>query len=58
VALLIQKESIRDAIAFPKGGGGYDPMTKAPSMITLKQRREAGVDHRPRTIEEYLKEKK
>ena len=27
-------ESIRDVIAFPKSGGGYDPLTAAPAPIT------------------------
>ena len=44
VALLAKTESIRDVIAFPKTGGGYDPLTGAPAPITAKQRREAGVD--------------
>ena len=48
VALLTQSESIRDVIAFPKSGGGYDPLTAAPAPITAQQRREAGVDARPR----------
>jgi aspartyl-tRNA synthetase len=52
VAILDQKDSIRDVIAFPKSGGGFDPMTRAPALIHLKQRREAGVDARPRTVEE------
>lgn len=44
VALLTRSESIRDVIAFPKSGGGYDPLTGAPAPITPQQRREAGVD--------------
>jgi aspartyl-tRNA synthetase len=47
VALLSRAESIRDVIAFPKSGGGYDPLTGAPAPITIAQRREAGVDSRP-----------
>jgi len=43
-ALLSGTESIRDVIAFPKSGGGYDPLTGAPAPITPAQRREAGVD--------------
>ena len=31
-------------IAFPKTGGGYDPLTGAPAPITAEQRKEAGVD--------------
>ena len=48
VALLGGAESIREVIAFPKSGGGYDPLTAAPAPITAQQRREAGVDARPR----------
>jgi aspartyl-tRNA synthetase len=44
VALLSRSESIRDVIAFPKSGGGYDPLTGAPAPITPEQRKEAGVD--------------
>jgi aspartyl-tRNA synthetase len=47
VALLAGTESIRDVIAFPKSGGGFDPLTAAPAPITAEQRREAGVDARP-----------
>jgi aspartyl-tRNA synthetase len=49
VALLSRSESIRDVIAFPKTGGGYDPLTGAPAPITPEQRREAGVDAPPPT---------
>ncbi len=47
VMLLAGVESIRDVIAFPKSGGGYDPLTGAPAPITAEQRKEAGVDARP-----------
>ncbi|MEJ7689073.1 MAG: aspartate--tRNA ligase [Nocardioidaceae bacterium] len=43
-ALLGGTDSIRDVIAFPKTGGGHDPLTAAPAIITAEQRREAGVD--------------
>ncbi len=46
-ALLSGSDSIRDVIAFPKTGAGYDPLTGAPAPITLQQRKEAGVDARP-----------
>jgi aspartyl-tRNA synthetase len=46
-ALLSRTESIRDVIAFPKSGGGYDPLTAAPAPITPEQRKEAGVDAVP-----------
>jgi aspartyl-tRNA synthetase len=44
VALLSGSDSIRDVIAFPKSGGGFDPLTAAPAAITAQQRKEAGVD--------------
>ena len=44
VMLLSGAESIRDVIAFPKSGGGFDPLTGAPAPITPEQRKEAGVD--------------
>jgi aspartyl-tRNA synthetase len=47
VALLAGTDSIRDVIAFPKTGGGYDPLTAAPAPITPEQRKEAGVDATP-----------
>ena len=47
VALLSGSESIRDVIAFPKSGGGFDPLTSAPAPITPQQRKEAGVDAEP-----------
>ena len=43
-ALLSRADSIRDVIAFPKSGGGFDPLTGAPAPITARQRKEAGVD--------------
>jgi len=46
-ALLSGSDSIREVIAFPKSGGGYDPLTGAPAPITAQQRTEAGVDARP-----------
>ncbi len=47
VALLAGSDSIRDVIAFPKSGGGFDPLTAAPAPITPEQRKEAGVDAVP-----------
>jgi aspartyl-tRNA synthetase len=43
-ALLAGSDSIRDVIAFPKTGGGVDPLTGAPTPITPQQRAEAGID--------------
>ena len=45
--LLTNSESIRDVIAFPKTGGGFDPLTAAPAPITPQQRKEAGIDFKP-----------
>jgi aspartyl-tRNA synthetase len=47
VALLAGVESIREVIAFPKSGGGIDPLTDAPAPITAAQRKEAGIDAVP-----------
>ncbi|MDP9883942.1 aspartyl-tRNA synthetase [Sinomonas atrocyanea] len=47
VALLAGVDSIREVIAFPKTGGGFDPLTAAPAPITPEQRKEAGVDAKP-----------
>ncbi len=47
VMLLAGAESLRDVIAFPKTGAGYDPLTGAPTPITPQQRGEAGVDADP-----------
>ena len=46
-ALLAGTDSIREVIAFPKSGGGVDPLTDAPAPITAAQRKEAGVDAKP-----------
>src|SRR5690606_4448896 len=46
--LLAGADSIRDVIAFPKTRGGLDPLTGAPTPITDEQRREAGVDAKPK----------
>ncbi len=48
VMLLAGVDSIREVIAFPKSGGGYDPLTGAPTPITAEQRADAGVDARPK----------
>ncbi|MCZ2820052.1 aspartate--tRNA ligase [Modestobacter sp. VKM Ac-2977] len=47
VALLAGVDSIREVIAFPKTGAGYDPLTSAPTPITAAQRKEAGIDVDP-----------
>ncbi|MDA4109646.1 aspartate--tRNA ligase [Mycolicibacterium holsaticum] len=47
-ALLAGTDSIREVIAFPKSGGGVDPLTGAPAPITAQQRKESGIDAKPR----------
>ena len=47
IMLLAGTDAIRDVIAFPKIGNGFDALTGAPAGITLQQRREAGVDYKP-----------
>jgi aspartyl-tRNA synthetase len=47
-ALLSGMDSIREVIAFPKTGGGVDPLTGAPAPITEQQRKESGIDARPK----------
>ena len=46
-ALLSRMDSIREVIAFPKTGGGVDPLTDAPAPITAQQRKESGIDVTP-----------
>ncbi|GAA2049540.1 aspartate--tRNA ligase [Williamsia deligens] len=46
-ALLAGESSIREVIAFPKSGGGVDPLTDAPAPITPAQRKESGIDAKP-----------
>ena len=47
VSLLAGTDTIRDVIAFPKAGGGRDPLTGAPAPISDEQRAETGVDYDP-----------
>lgn len=48
VSLLGGFDSIRDVIAFPKSGGGVDSLTDAPAPISAAQRKETGVDYKPK----------
>ncbi|ORV63845.1 aspartate--tRNA ligase [Mycobacterium fragae] len=50
-ALLAGVDSIREVIAFPKSGGGVDPLTDAPAPITAQQRKESGIDARPERVD-------
>jgi len=47
-ALLAGVDSIREVIAFPKTGGGVDPLTDAPAPISAQQRKESGIDATPK----------
>jgi aspartyl-tRNA synthetase len=49
VQLLAKADSIREVIAFPKSGGGVDPLTDAPAPITAQQRKESGIDVVPKS---------
>jgi aspartyl-tRNA synthetase len=49
-ALLSGVDSIREVIAFPKTGGGVDPLTDAPAPITAQQRKESGIDFKPKEV--------
>jgi aspartyl-tRNA synthetase len=49
---LTKTDSIREVIAFPKSGNGFDPLTEAPGPITPEQRAEAGVDFVPEDSED------
>lgn len=51
-ALLSGVDSIREVIAFPKTGGGVDPLTDAPAPITAQQRKESGIDAKPKRVEQ------
>jgi aspartyl-tRNA synthetase len=51
-ALLAGMESIREVIAFPKTGGGVDPLTGAPTPITAQQRKESGIDAAQKKLDE------
>ncbi|WP_036527646.1 aspartate--tRNA ligase [Nocardia sp. CNY236] len=51
-ALLAGEDSIREVIAFPKTGGGVDPLTDAPAPITAQQRKEAGLEAQPGRMSE------
>lgn len=51
VMLLTKAANLREVIAFPKTGGGYDPLTGAPTPITPQQRKEAGIDFKPKPQE-------
>jgi aspartyl-tRNA synthetase len=51
IMLLAGRDTIRDVIAFPKAASGLDPLTGAPTPITARQRKEAGIDVMPPVTE-------
>lgn len=53
ITMLTDDESIREVIAFPKAGGGIDPMMSAPSPVEAKQIQELHIQivHPPKKDE-------
>jgi aspartyl-tRNA synthetase len=47
IMYLTDDTNIRDVIAFPKAGGGYDPMMDAPSKVDASQLRELHLSINP-----------
>jgi len=47
IAIVAGVGSIRDVIAFPKSGGGADPLTGAPAAVDDSQLRELGLRSLP-----------
>jgi len=47
IMLLLNEENIREVMAFPKMGNGYDPLMDAPSTVDEKQWEEMGLMLRP-----------
>jgi aspartyl-tRNA synthetase len=47
VALLADRDSIRDVIAFPKTASGLDPLTGAPAPVDKRQLDELGIQLKP-----------
>jgi len=43
IMLMLNEENIREVIAFPKMGNGYDPMMEAPDVIDAQQWAELGL---------------
>ncbi|WP_298088520.1 aspartate--tRNA ligase [uncultured Corynebacterium sp.] len=57
VTLLAGVDSIREVIAFPKSGGGVDPLTDAPAPISAQQRKESGIDAKPKKAPQQEKQR-
>lgn len=47
VMLLAGEENIREVIAFPKNGSGFDPLTNAPSEVSTEQLAELHIELQP-----------
>jgi aspartyl-tRNA synthetase len=47
VMLLADTDNLREVIAFPKTGGGFDPLTAAPAPVGPQQLEELGLQMRP-----------
>ena len=47
IAALLADRSIREVIAFPKSGGGVDPLTSAPAAITARAAQGSRCGRRP-----------
>ncbi len=47
IMYLTDDDNVREVIAFPKSGGGFDPMMDAPSEVEPKQLQELGVTVKP-----------
>jgi aspartyl-tRNA synthetase len=45
--LLADTDNLREVIAFPKTGGGFDPLTAAPAPVGPQQLEELGLQMRP-----------
>jgi aspartyl-tRNA synthetase len=50
VMLLAGTDNLREVIAFPKTGGGYDPLTGAPAPVEATQLGELGLTVRPKAV--------
>ena len=53
IMYLTDDENVREVIAFPKSGGGFDPMMDAPSEVEDKQLRELGITIKRPPKKEY-----
>jgi len=54
VMLLLSEDNIREVMAFPKVGGGYDPMMDSPSTIEEAQWQEMGLQLRQKSDKQVV----